>query len=179
MTPSHFFYYLLFEENLALNLNNLVFPLPKDDLCKVWLKLACWSWRRRFFFYINMVFPIPPPLHDVNNSESALYQKVCNDKQQVIRIAHLRFWLRWAENICENEIQWHLVISNSKGPRIKFEISRCSRHPKFKSFSYFFSNEDSMLSTPYHKILQKLHIYFKWEYMYAQSYYSMEIISNV
>jgi hypothetical protein len=30
-------------------LNNLEFPLSKDDSYHVWLKLACWFWRRSFF----------------------------------------------------------------------------------------------------------------------------------
>jgi hypothetical protein len=34
-------------------LNNLEFHLPKDELYQVWLKLACWFWRGRFFFNIN------------------------------------------------------------------------------------------------------------------------------
>jgi hypothetical protein len=35
-TPfSYFLDYLPFEEDLALYLNNLKFPLPKDDLCQV------------------------------------------------------------------------------------------------------------------------------------------------
>jgi hypothetical protein len=46
MTPPqvylHFCNYLPFEEDLALNFNNLEFPLPKDDLYQVSLKLACW-----------------------------------------------------------------------------------------------------------------------------------------
>jgi hypothetical protein len=41
--------YLPFEEDLALYLNNLESPLPKDHLYQVWLKLASWFWRRRFF----------------------------------------------------------------------------------------------------------------------------------
>ena len=44
----HFCDYLPFEEDLALYLNNLESPPPKDDLCQVWLKLAQWFWRRRF-----------------------------------------------------------------------------------------------------------------------------------
>jgi hypothetical protein len=44
----------IFEEDLALYLNNLESPLPKDDLYKVSLKLACWLWKRRFFFNINI-----------------------------------------------------------------------------------------------------------------------------
>jgi hypothetical protein len=35
MTPPHFLDYLPFKEDLALYLNNLEFPLPRDDLCKV------------------------------------------------------------------------------------------------------------------------------------------------
>ena len=38
MTPPHFLHfcnYLPFEEDMALNLNNLESPLPKDDLCQV------------------------------------------------------------------------------------------------------------------------------------------------
>jgi hypothetical protein len=41
-----------YEEDLALYLNNLEFPLPMSDLYQVWLKLACWFWRR-FFFNTN------------------------------------------------------------------------------------------------------------------------------
>jgi hypothetical protein len=48
------FYYLPFEEDLALYLNNLEFPLPKDDLYQVLLKLAYWFWRRLFFQYKHM-----------------------------------------------------------------------------------------------------------------------------
>ena len=50
----HFCNYLPFEEDLALNLNNSDFTLPKDDLCQIWLKLACLFWRRRFFFNVNI-----------------------------------------------------------------------------------------------------------------------------
>ena len=31
-----------------LFLQFLEFPLPKHDLCQVWLKLDCWFWRGRF-----------------------------------------------------------------------------------------------------------------------------------
>jgi hypothetical protein len=39
----------------------------KNDLCQVWLKLACWFWRRRFFFFnwykhmLNLVFSFVAP----------------------------------------------------------------------------------------------------------------------
>jgi hypothetical protein len=47
--------YLPFEEDLALYLNKLEFPWPKDDLYQLWLHYAPWFWRRLFknsiFFY--------------------------------------------------------------------------------------------------------------------------------
>jgi hypothetical protein len=42
----HFCDYLPLEEDLALYLNKLKFPSPKDNLYQVWLNLACWFWRR-------------------------------------------------------------------------------------------------------------------------------------
>jgi hypothetical protein len=35
-------------EGLSLPLHKHESPLPKDDLCQVWLKLAQWFWRRKF-----------------------------------------------------------------------------------------------------------------------------------
>ena len=32
----------------ALQLNNIIYPPPRDDLCQVWLILSQWFWRRRF-----------------------------------------------------------------------------------------------------------------------------------
>ena len=37
--------YLPLEKSNPLRFNNLESPLPKDDLCQVWLKLAQWFWR--------------------------------------------------------------------------------------------------------------------------------------
>jgi hypothetical protein len=57
MTPPHFYIfcdYLPFLENLALYLNKLEFPSPKDNLYQVWLKLACWFWRKRFLKIFNV-----------------------------------------------------------------------------------------------------------------------------
>jgi hypothetical protein len=51
----HFYNYLSFEEDLALYLNKVEFPSPKDNLYQVWVNLACWFWRR-FFFLIFSVF---------------------------------------------------------------------------------------------------------------------------
>jgi hypothetical protein len=47
-TPTYFCDYLPFENDLTLDLYNFEFPLPKDDLYQVLLKLACCFWRRRF-----------------------------------------------------------------------------------------------------------------------------------
>jgi hypothetical protein len=41
-------YYLPLERGNPLHLDKLESPLHKDDLCKVWLKLAQWFWRRIF-----------------------------------------------------------------------------------------------------------------------------------
>ena len=46
---SLFRYYLPLEKGRALHLNKLESPSPKNALCLVWLKLAQWFWRRRFF----------------------------------------------------------------------------------------------------------------------------------
>jgi hypothetical protein len=44
----HFCDYLPFEEDLALYLNKLEIPSPKDNLYQVWFNLACWFWRGIF-----------------------------------------------------------------------------------------------------------------------------------
>jgi hypothetical protein len=38
----------------ALDLYNFRFPLPKDDLYQVWLKLNYWCWRIRFFKILSI-----------------------------------------------------------------------------------------------------------------------------
>ena len=35
-------------------MNKLEFPIPKDKLCIIWLKLAQWFWRRSFFKFVNV-----------------------------------------------------------------------------------------------------------------------------
>ena len=42
----------------ALHLNKLESPSPKDALCRDWLKLAQWFWRRRFLNFVNVFFAI-------------------------------------------------------------------------------------------------------------------------
>ena len=39
---------------MDLHLKKLESLSPKDALCQVWLKLAQWFWRRRFFNFVNV-----------------------------------------------------------------------------------------------------------------------------
>jgi hypothetical protein len=52
----HYCDYLPFEKELALDLYNFEFPLPRDDLYQVLLNLACWFWRRRFLKIISKFY---------------------------------------------------------------------------------------------------------------------------
>ena len=49
--------YLPLEKGVALDLNKVHSPSPKDDFCQVWLKLAPWFWRKRFFKFVNVFSP--------------------------------------------------------------------------------------------------------------------------
>jgi hypothetical protein len=76
----HFCDYLRFEEGLALYLNKLEFSSSKDNLYQVWLILACWFWRRRFFkifcvfllfrYYLPLERAYPLPLKTLGSSPS-------------------------------------------------------------------------------------------------------------
>ena len=46
--------YIPLEKGGALHLNKLESPSPNDALCQVWLKLAQWFWRRRFFNFVDV-----------------------------------------------------------------------------------------------------------------------------
>ena len=46
--------YLPLKKGGAFHLNNLKSTSLKDALCQVWLKLAQWFWRRRFFNFVNV-----------------------------------------------------------------------------------------------------------------------------
>ena len=46
--------YLPLEKGVALHLNNLEFPSPKNALCHVSLKLDQWFWRKIFLNFINV-----------------------------------------------------------------------------------------------------------------------------
>ena len=45
----YFVLYFTLEKRRALHWNKFEYPLSKDALCRVWLKLAPCFWRRRFF----------------------------------------------------------------------------------------------------------------------------------
>jgi hypothetical protein len=56
----HFCNYLPFKQDLALCLKNFDTPLPKDDLYKVSLKLACWLEKiLKNFQCISTISPSP------------------------------------------------------------------------------------------------------------------------
>ena len=46
--------FLPFEKDVAIHLNELESPSPKNALCQVWLKLDQWFWIRRFFKVFNV-----------------------------------------------------------------------------------------------------------------------------
>jgi hypothetical protein len=71
-----FRYYLPLEKGYPLLLNKLDSPLPKDDLCQVWLKLAQRFWRRS------------------RKCKSLQTDGQTDTGQQAIRKAHLSFQLR-------------------------------------------------------------------------------------
>ena len=48
------FCYFHLEKGGTHHLNKFESPSPKDALCHVWLKLAQWFWRRRFFNLVNV-----------------------------------------------------------------------------------------------------------------------------
>ena len=46
--------YLILEKDGTLHFNKIESSLPKDALCKVWLKLTQWFLRRRFSYFVNV-----------------------------------------------------------------------------------------------------------------------------
>ena len=47
-------HYSLYENLLFLHLKKLESPSSKNALCRDWLKLAQWFWRRRFLNFVNV-----------------------------------------------------------------------------------------------------------------------------
>ena len=92
----HFCYYLPLEKGVALHLNKLESPPPKDAFCQDWLKLAQWFWRRGIFFNIfniTLHFRFYLPLEKgVAIHSNKLYRQTdgqTDDGRQAIRKAHL------------------------------------------------------------------------------------------
>ena len=52
---TYFYYYLPLKRFVALNVKEKI-PLHKNALCQVWLKLAQWFWKRRYFKRLTMYF---------------------------------------------------------------------------------------------------------------------------
>ena len=96
-----FSFYLHLEKSVALQMNKLKSPPPKDDLCQVWLKLGQWFWRFLNIFNIILLFRYYPPLEKgvalhLNNLESPSHKDaLC---QVWLKLAQW-FWRRRFLNI--------------------------------------------------------------------------------
>ena len=94
--------YLPLEKGVALHLNKLESPSPRNALCKELLKLVHWFWRRRFlnFFNIFLLFHNYLPLekgvaHHLNKLESpSPRDALC---YVWLKLVHW-FWRRWFLN---------------------------------------------------------------------------------
>ena len=76
-------------ERVALHLNKLESPSPKTALCQILLKLAQWSWRRRWKCEKD------------------------GDGQQAIRKDHMWFQLRWANKHPSSWIWKYIFIEQN------------------------------------------------------------------
>ena len=83
-----FCYYLPLGKGIVLHLYNSESPLPKDDLCQLWLKLAQRFWRRSW-------------------KCKSLTDRQTDDGQRAIRKAHLSFQLRWDKKL--TKIFFHVM----------------------------------------------------------------------
>jgi hypothetical protein len=75
------FYFFAIIFPVVLHLYNSESPLPNDDLCRVWLKLAQWFWRR-----------------------SRKCKSLQTDRRRPIRKAHLSFQIRCAKNTTKTQL---------------------------------------------------------------------------
>ena len=48
--------YLSLENGMSLYFNKIESPSPNDALCRVWLKLIQWFWRRIFLNFVKCIF---------------------------------------------------------------------------------------------------------------------------
>ena len=86
---SLFHKHLPLEISGVLHLNKLEFPLPKDALCHVWLKLGQWFWWR------------------IRKCEK-FTTTMTDDEHIVIRKAHLSLQLRWVK--IENSHSLNIIL---------------------------------------------------------------------
>ena len=96
--------YLSLEKGGALYLNNLESPSPEDALFQVWLKLAKWFWRRRFFNFVNVFSLI---------RYNWRRQRQTTDKNYL----SLRF--KWAKN---QTLDWNYLYTRSYIPFGTFNV---------------------------------------------------------
>ena len=78
------------EKGGALHLNKLESPSHKNALCKVWLKLARWFWRRRWKCEKFM-------MTTTTTTTTSSTTTTADNGQILIRKAQLSFRLRWAK----------------------------------------------------------------------------------
>ena len=96
--------YLPLEKGYPFRLNKLESPLPKDDLCQVWLKLVQRSWRRSR----------KCKSLQTDGQTDGKTDGQTEDGQRAIRITHLSFQLRWVKNIkCDYDLISHLNMHRS------------------------------------------------------------------
>jgi hypothetical protein len=91
-----FCYYLPLGNGVVLHLYNSEFPLPKDDLCQVRLKLAQWFWRRSWKYKCST----DTQMTDNERSENLTWAFSSGE----LKINHFLFFH------VQNEHFWHLNI---------------------------------------------------------------------
>ena len=84
--------YLLFEKGVALYLNKLKSPSPKNALCQVWLKLAQW-FCRRFLKFVN-IFSLLRYYLSIEKGVALHLKKI---KSPLPKDALCQFWLKFAQ----------------------------------------------------------------------------------
>jgi hypothetical protein len=76
--------------DLALDLYNFTFPLPKDDLYHIWLKLASWFWRFLKIFSAFLLFCYYLPLG------MGVVLHLCNSESPLPKDDLCQLWLKLA-----------------------------------------------------------------------------------
>ena len=133
--------YLPLEKGGALHLNKLEFPSPKDALCHVWLKLAQWFWRRRFFNFVNVFslflnyLPLERggPLYLIKLEPHPLKDALCKDWLKLAQWLWKRRWKcekltdRQTDRRTDDDKKWSekltWAFSWTNSPKL------CTKHP--------------------------------------------------